>query len=174
MQGAPGVRKLALTVHVIASVGWFGAAAAFLALAIAGLGSQSTDRVQALYLAMKLVCFFVIIPLSLASFVSGLVCALSSPWGLFEHYWVVFKLGLNLAATTVLLLYSQSLGYLADLARNGNLTSADVAQLRDPTHLVHSVGALIILTLTTILAVYKPRGKTRYGRRKTLTRAGSG
>ncbi len=35
----PQLRKLALTVHVTASVGWLGAVAAFLALAIAGLTS---------------------------------------------------------------------------------------------------------------------------------------
>lgn len=50
------------------------------------------------------------------SLVSGVVRALRSRWGLFEHYWVVTKLILNLVATAVLLLYLRSLGTLADLA----------------------------------------------------------
>jgi len=75
---------------------------------------------------------------------------------------------LNVVATAVLLLYTQSLGYFADLARSENLTSVDLALLRDPTHVVHSSGALVVLVLATVLAVYKPRGVTRYGRRKRL------
>ena len=38
----PFFRKLGLTVHITFSVGWFGAVAGFLALAIAGLTSQNS------------------------------------------------------------------------------------------------------------------------------------
>ena len=44
---APGLRKFALTIHVTSSVGWLGAVGAFLALAIAGLGSQDAQVVRA-------------------------------------------------------------------------------------------------------------------------------
>lgn len=37
----PGLRKLSLTAHVTTSVGWFGAVAAFLVLALAGLNSDN-------------------------------------------------------------------------------------------------------------------------------------
>lgn len=37
MAMAPGLRKLALTAHVTSSVGWMGAVACFLALAVVGL-----------------------------------------------------------------------------------------------------------------------------------------
>ena len=37
---APASRKLALAIHVAASVGWLGAVACFLALAIAGVVSR--------------------------------------------------------------------------------------------------------------------------------------
>jgi hypothetical protein len=90
---------------------------------------------------------------------------------LFRHYWVVFKLVLNVVATAVLLLYIQSLGYFAGLVRNEGLTSADLAQLRDPTHVLHATAALIVLGLAAVLAVYKPRGMTRYGQRKQLVLA---
>jgi hypothetical protein len=40
----PRLRKLALTAHVTASVGWLGAVVAFLALSIAGLTSQTRRR----------------------------------------------------------------------------------------------------------------------------------
>jgi hypothetical protein len=50
----PRLRKLALTTHVTASVGWLGAVIAFLALSIAGLTSQDPQTVQGAYLVMEL------------------------------------------------------------------------------------------------------------------------
>ena len=52
MTMSPGVRKFALTAHVTTSVGWFGAVAGFLALALAGLTSQEAQVVRGAYLAM--------------------------------------------------------------------------------------------------------------------------
>jgi hypothetical protein len=49
-----GLRKFALTTHVTSSVGWLGAVGAFLALAIAGVGSEDAQIVRAAYLAMHL------------------------------------------------------------------------------------------------------------------------
>jgi hypothetical protein len=37
-----------------------------------------------------------------------------------------------------------------------------------PSALLHTGGGLVVLFLTTILAVYKPKGMTRYGQRKRL------
>ena len=45
-------------------------------------------------------------------------------------------------------------------------TGFDVTALRDPTHVVHSGGAFVVLLVATVLGVYKPRGITPYGQRK--------
>lgn len=95
----PAFRKLALTVHIIASVGWVGAVAVFLAHAIASTSSQDALLVRAACLAMGLTAWFVILPLSLTSLVTGLVQALGTAWGLFRHYWVLAKLLLTGLAT---------------------------------------------------------------------------
>lgn len=50
----PRLRKFALTAHITSSIGWLGAIAAFLALAVAGLTSQDEQAVRAAYLAMEL------------------------------------------------------------------------------------------------------------------------
>lgn len=96
----PGARKFALTAPVTASVGWLGAVAGFLALAIAGLTSQDPQRVRAAYLAMDMIGWFVIVPLSLASLVTGVIQSLGTTWGLFRHYWVLFKLLMPAARDT--------------------------------------------------------------------------
>jgi hypothetical protein len=162
----PRLRKFALTAHVASSVGWLGAVVAFMALAVAGLRSQDAQLVRASYLVMELTGWFVLVPFSLASLLSGLVMSLATPWGLFRHYWVLFKLLINLLATIVLLLYMQTLGYLAGVAATTALSSDELSGLRNPSPLLHAGAALLLLLVATTLSVYKPRGVTPYGWRK--------
>jgi hypothetical protein len=161
----PRLRKLALTTHVTASVGWLGAVIAFLALSIAGLTSQDAQTVRGSYLVMELTGWLVLVPLSLASLATGLVCSLGSSWGLFRHYWVLFKLVINLVATIVLLLYMQTLDFLGDVAAATTLSGTGLRRLRDPSPMLHAAAALLLLLVATTLAIYKPRGMTQYGQR---------
>jgi hypothetical protein len=163
MTMTPQVRKLALTAHVVSSVGWLGAVTAFLALAVTGVASHDSQLVRAVYLAAEPLTWFVIVPLAVASLVTGLVQSLGTHWGLFRHYWVVFKLLINLSASVVLLLYTQTVDSFADVAAD---SSAGLGELRGPTFVLHSGAALLLLLAATVLGVYKPRGMTRYGRRK--------
>lgn len=163
MAMAPRLRKFVLTAHVSCSVGWLGAVAVLLGLAVVGLASQDAQIVRAAYLVMEPTAWFVLIPLSLASLLTGLVQSLGTSWGLFRHYWILFKLLINLFATTILLMYTQTLGYLADVAAE---TNGDLRVLRSPTVVIHAGGALLLLVVATTLSVYKPRGMTRYGQRK--------
>lgn len=81
----PHLRKFALTAHVLFSVGWLGAVAAFLVLAIAGFTDQDAQISRAAYIAMNLIAWYVIVPLAFASLVSGLIQALGTKWRLFRH-----------------------------------------------------------------------------------------
>jgi hypothetical protein len=164
----PFVRKLALTMHVTSSVGWLGAVAAFLALSIAGLSGQDPQMVRAAYLAMHMTTWFVIVPLSFAALLSGLVQSLGTSWGLFRHHWVVVKLGLTVLATIILLAHTQPIAQVAAVAAETMLSSADLRQLR--IQLVADAGAaLMALLVATTLSVYKPWGMTGYGRRNSGT-----
>jgi hypothetical protein len=159
----PRLRKLALTAHVAASVGWLGAVAAFLALGVVALTSDDPETVRAAYLVMEPAGWLVLVPLAFASLLTGLVQSLGTTWGLFRHYWVVFKLVINLFATIVLLLYMETFSSMADLAAD---PSADLDLVRNTSPVLHAGLALLLLLVATNLAVYKPHGVTRYGRRK--------
>lgn len=161
----PRLRKVALTVHVTASVGWLGAVFAFLALAIAGLTSQDAQVVRAAYLAMELAGWFVIVPLALASLLTGLVTSLGTTWGLFRYYWVLIKLVMTVLATGVLLVHMQPISGLADVAAEASMSSAGLRGLRIQV-VVQAVAALLVLFVATTLSTYKPPGRTRYGQRK--------
>jgi len=161
----PRLRKLTLTAHITSSVGWLGAVVVFLALAIAGLTSQDAQMVRAAYLAMELTGWYVIVPLSLASLLTGPVQSLCTEWGLFRHYWILVKLLITLLATIVLLVHMQPIDYMATAAAETTLSSADLRGMR--VQLVADAGAaLLVLLVATAMSVYKPRGLTSYGRRK--------
>jgi hypothetical protein len=161
----PGARKLALTAHIASSVGWLGAVACFLGLALVGLRSGDPGTVRAAYVAMDATGWFVLVPFALASLITGVVESLSTKWGLFRHYWVVIKLSITLVATVVLVLYAETLELLADRATAG---SGAAVGLPSSSPVLHSAAALVLLLAATGLAVYKPRGVTRYGWRKSL------
>lgn len=168
MMMTPALRKFGLTAHVSSSVGWFGSVGAFLALAVSGLTSQDAQLVRAVYLAMNLIGWSVIVPLSLASLVTGVVQSLGTPWGLFRHYWVVIKLLITVFATVLLLIHMQPVGHLARVVATTTLASGELAGLR--IQLVADAGAaLVALLVAATLSVYKPRGLTRYGFRKLRT-----
>jgi hypothetical protein len=170
---AVGVRNLALTAHVTSSVGWLGAVTAFLALALAGLTSADSEVVRAAYVAMELTTWLVIVPLSAASLVTGVVQSLITPWGLFRHYWVVAKLAIGLFATLLLLFHTQVVGQMASLALQPQFdTVSSTPRLR--IHLVaDAIGACVALLIATALSVYKPRGLTACGQATMPAGAGS-
>lgn len=156
----PRLRKAVLTTHVATSVGWLGAVVAYIALDLTAVTSRDIELVRAAYVAMELIVGYAIVPLALASVVVGIVNAVGTSWGLFQHYWVLVKLLLTLVATGVLLLETRTIRSLADAAA----AAADPRHL--PGTLPHSIGGLLILLLVLILSLYKPRGLTRYGWRK--------
>ena len=160
----PGLRKFALTAHLTFSLGWIGAVVAYLALAIAPLSSQDARTVRAAWKAMELTGWFAIVPLALASLLTGLVMSLGTKWGLFRHYWVLISLLLTIVATVVLLVETQTISYFADIAADPATSSDDLCALGST--LVHSVGGTVVLLVILVLNVYKPRGLTQYGWRK--------
>jgi len=162
----PHLRKLALTAHLTCSVGWIGAVMAYLALVVAALMSQDSRTLQAAWFAMEVIGWYIIVPLALASLLSGLVMALGTPWGLFRQYWVVVSLVLTILANVVLLVHMQTVSDVA--GRAAATPSAAVGGL--PGEVVHAGVGMLVLLIIQVLNMYKPRGMTPYGWRKQQER----
>lgn len=160
MTMSPRTRKLALTSHVIFSVGWLGAVAAYLPLAIAGLRSEDAEVVRAAYLAMEQIGWFVIVPLCLAALVSGLVQSLGTEWGLFRHYWVLVKFGITVISTIILLLHMPAVSRTAAMAREMELPIAALGLLQRQLFIHAALGLLVLIAITAI-SVFKPWVRTR-------------
>lgn len=166
---SPGLRKLALTAHVTTSVGWLGAVAAFLALAIAGLFSADPLTGRAAYLAIDLTAWFVIVPLSFASPLTGFIQSLGTPWGLFRQYWVVMKLIITIPSTALLLVHMGPIGRMRAMAAAMPISAADLHGMRTQL-VIEAAVALAVLLLATALSVIKPEGVTPHGARRLQAR----
>jgi hypothetical protein len=157
----PNLRRFALTVHVTCSQGWVGAAFAYLALGIAAVTSHDELIIRTSWLAMDLVGWYVIVPLAIASLLTGIVMSLGTRWGLLRHYWVLIALVLTILAAAVLLLHMPTVSGTAEVARRAD----DAGLHRLGGDVIHpGLGVLVLLTVT-VLNMYKPRGVTPYGRR---------
>jgi hypothetical protein len=162
----PSLRKFALTVHITCSVGWIGAVMAFLALVIAAMTSQDIQMLRAVWMALGMLISLVIVPLALASLLTGIVMSLGTKWGLFQHYWVLFSFALTVFSILILLGNVQTVNFFTGIATE--LDSHDVELLRDGlrSELLHAGVGLLVLVIIQGLNVYKPRGLTSYGWRK--------
>ena len=161
---APRLRKWALTAHITFSVGWVGAVAGFLALSIAGVTSQNPEVVRAAYVAMNLIGWFIVVPCSLASLLSGIVQSLGTEWGLFRHYWLLVKFVFTIIATILLLLhqFTAVAGAARRVSGSAPGTLPDVG--RFGIQLVGDAGlGLLVLLVITTLSVLKPWGRVRSG-----------
>lgn len=161
---SPGLRTFALAAHLTLSVGWVGAAGAYLALDVTVATSQVTHTLRAAYIGMALIVVNVIVPSAFASLLTGLIMSLGTKWGLFRHYWVLISLVLTVVATAVLLAETRVIRSLADMAADPATSSEHLRAM--PSTLPHSVGGMVVLLVILVLNVCKPRGMTRYGWRK--------
>jgi hypothetical protein len=158
----PRLRKFALSAHLTFSVGWIGAVLAYLALGVGAVTSKDVQTVRAAWTAMDLTGWYVLVPLALASLLTGLVMALGTKWGLFRHYWVLISFALTVFATAVLLLHMPTVSSMADLAQEAE--GAGLEGLGGD--LLHPGIGLVVLLVIQVLNLYKPPGMTRYGWRK--------
>lgn len=168
MTMTPALRRFALTAHIVSSVGWLGAVAVFLALAGFGLTSDDAQMVRADYLVMESISWSVIVPLCLASVLTGLVSSLGTTLGLIRYYWVVIKLVMTIPATIVLFVHMGPISLVSHIAAERTLSSTDLGL---QIQMFAAAGAaLVVLVVVTVVSVYKPRGLTQYGWRKQQQR----
>jgi|SRR5687768_13271864 len=158
------LRQLALTVHVVASVGWIGAVATFLALAVVGRYTADPEKARSCYVAMEIATRTIILPLAIACVATGFVQSLGTRWGLFRHYWVVTKMVIAVISTGLLALHMRPIAIAADAAAARQLFEPALLGVRSQLVLDASL-AIIALVVATVLSIYKPAGLTAYGRR---------
>ena len=148
--------KVALTAHVMSSVGWFGVAVlvAFSAITAASAGDPAYAR--AMYHAVETAPWLAV-PLGLVAVGTGAVLSLGTTWGFVRPWWVVAKIVIAIAVivTDPLVLAT---------AAHDAVNSGSTEGLIQPT-----IAHVVMLAVATILSIFKPRGRTPWGKRLLAT-----
>lgn len=158
----PWLRKLLLTIHITAAVGWVGAILTYLVVNIVALSSTDDTLIRGAYLLMEPMLTYAITPLAVTSLVTGVVLALVTPWGLWRHRWVANSLWLTILAVFLLIAHTNGDDLRELTAIANNMAISPVSERGD---LPNTIGGLFLVSIPLVLNVYKPRGLTRYGRR---------
>jgi uncharacterized membrane protein len=160
-QLAPPWRKLLLSIHLIASVGLVGTDAAVLTLNIAGWRHADAATI---YPSAHLIGLWLLLPLAVASVVTGLLMGSLTRWGVTRYWWVTIKLVLNLAG--LVLAITVLLPGLSDAANAASTLHAPGPDANSRSGLVlDTAAASTVLITTVLLAVFKPFGRLRGQRR---------
>jgi len=146
-------RKVTLTAHVLASVGWFGVATAVAVCAIVTATTGDATFSHALYRVIE-ASPWLSIPVGVAAVATGTLLGLGTSFGLIRHWWVVAKIAIALAVITT------------DAVLVGSAAHAALISPNPPSPLYGStIAHVLVLAIATVLSVFKPGGRTPKGRR---------
>ena len=167
---SPGQRKLVLAAHIVVSVGLLGISAAMLVLGTVAAATPDPGTSSAAYRSMGIFTRGVIQPAAVGALVTGVILSLGTKWGLLEHYWIVAKLALTVAAVLCGIFVVRPLVQQAIAATSGAapLTTPDPGS--GPMLLIATSAAnVLMLGAATVISVYKPWGAIARGRREAQT-----
>jgi DMSO/TMAO reductase YedYZ heme-binding membrane subunit len=157
---SPAVRRGVLALHVTCSVGWVGVVVAYIGLGVAA-ERGGADTVRGAWIAMEILGWYVLAPLAVGSWSTGIFLALGTKWGLLRHYWVASSLVLTTLGLCLIAVHMPRVSAIADTVRAADPPTNDYGG-----DLMHSVLALAVLVAIQYLNIYKPQGMTPYGARK--------
>ncbi len=167
-------RRVWLTIHVGVSVAWIGIEACILLLTVVGLTTDDRATLRASFIALGVLGSGVTIPVAVITLVSGVVLSVRTTWGLVQHWWIVIKLALTVALTAgSTLLLNGRLREAADRASalpEGTISAGDIGWMRFQI-LSSTIVVIAALVAATVLSVFKPVGRTPWGRGSDRARA---
>jgi len=147
--------KVALTAHILTAVGWFGIAVVVAFCGLAAAASDDRVLASALYRTME-TAPWLSIPVRLAAVATGVLLGLGTSFGLVRHWWVVVKI--VIAAAVI----------VTDAVLVGHVAHDAVAGRVGPPLYGSTVAHVVVLGVATVLSVFKPRGRTPWGRRQLV------
>jgi hypothetical protein len=157
LQLVPAWRKLLLLVHVLSTVGVFGADLVLLMLGIASLNGADPRTV---YPAAAIAGRSLLAPLAVTSLVSGVLLGVLTHWGLLQYWWVAIKLALTIALVPVVVFLL--VPRLTAAAEAATSTSPPVFSQAERSQLVIAPAvATSVLALNAALGIFKPRWRLR-------------
>ena len=165
-------RRAVLALHVLCGVGWMGLDLGLLVLVLTGASSDSGPTVAAAYTAARLVIPVVGPVLATGMLVTGVLLGWGSKWGLVRWTWVLTKLVIGIVLTLLVFvaLVPGALSIPTELT--GTATQVRDAVGSAGTDLIYPpVVSFLALGFALVLSIWKPWGRTRWGRRDAAGQA---
>ena len=157
-------RKALLVAHIVTAGAWIGLDVVMGLFVFSAVLSDDDVTVSVSLQALELFAVWPLLTVGLLCLLTGVLLGLGTKYGLVRYWWVAVKLALNVVLSSlVLVALRPGVEEAAEAGRSlatGESLTASVGQLGFPP--VVSTTALVI---ATILAVYKPWGRTRRTRR---------
>lgn len=155
-------RQWLLLAHVICSLGWMGAGAANVVLAVTALRTGDDPLRRSCYQLINVIDLALVIPLAFGALATGVVISLATKWRLLRHWWVLVKLLLTVA---VIVFSTFGVGVWVE-ASMAATTRADPSPSPVAVDLVVGAGANIAAFLfMTWVSISKPWATTGVPRR---------
>ncbi|NIK56989.1 PDR/VanB family oxidoreductase [Kribbella shirazensis] len=164
-----GPHRALVAAHAISAAAWVGITCAVVTLTVIGLTTDDIDTAVVVY---RLVSQFDITLLPWANFattLTGLALGLTTRWGLIRYRWVAAKLVISFAILFSAFAYVEdSVGAVIEQAEALAASGGSTAALEADGGIVFAGFGLPLLSLVAamLLSLYKPGGKTRWGRRQ--------
>jgi hypothetical protein len=150
---------VALTAHILAAVGWFGVALVVAFCGIAASATSDPTLAPALYRTME-TSLWLSIPIGLTAVATGTILGLGTVFGLIRHWWVLAKLAIAVAIV------------VTDAVLVGRVAHDAVISGAAPPALYGStIAHTLLLAVAAVLSVFKPWGRTAWGRRVLAPKA---
>jgi hypothetical protein len=145
-----------------------GATMAMVVLSVTGLLTDDVALREHAYAFMHIFDLSIVIPLVLLSLISGVVVSFGTHWGLIRHWWVLTKLALALGI--VGFAGAKENFWVRDLAaRAAARPEVDLSPVNG--YLAACMIAFsLLLWAATALSIYKPWGRTPWGKKKAQAR----
>jgi hypothetical protein len=143
--------KIALTVHILASVGWFGVAVMVVFCGVGAAAASDPTLSNALYRTMG-VAPWLSIPAGLLAVATGVLLGLGTTYGVIRHWWVVVKIAIAVAVVVT------DAVLVGRVAHDAAVTGTASGPLYGST-----TAHVVVLAVATVLSVFKPWGRTRWG-----------
>jgi hypothetical protein len=153
-----------LTAHIIATGTWLGLAAAKLFLGVLAATATDAGFAGSLYVATAAVNV-AFPPMAIGTVVTGVLLSLGTRWSLLQHTWVLVKLGLTVGVVISGIRFAELFARQAALATASIGSNLERVTITAPTPLIAlMIAHVLMLGAATIISVYKPWGKSWFGR----------
>jgi hypothetical protein len=153
-------RKTWLVVHILSGGAWIGIDVLVAVLVGAGMLAGDTGTRGLAYRALAAFVAWPMLVAALVCLLSGLVLGLGTRYGLLRFWWVAAKLVINVVlCVLIVVLLLPGLPEVADYGASlagGRAPSRPVAHLFMPP-----LVSLVLLSVATLLSVFKPWGRIR-------------